>query len=61
MVRSGCDRVPSVVEVDETYWGGEDPGAMGRGAGKSSDYMIIVAAQEDGRGIGRIRLRRIPT
>ena len=30
MVRPGRDRLDGVVEVDETYWGGEEPGAIGR-------------------------------
>ncbi len=58
MVRPGRDRLTGVVEVDETYWGGEEPGVTGRGA--EDKALIIVAAQEDGKGIGRIRLRRIP-
>jgi len=58
MVRPGRDRLRGVVEVDETYWGGEEPGVAGRGA--EAKALIIVAAQENGKGIGRIRLRRIP-
>jgi len=58
MVRPGRDRLGGVVEVDETYWGGEETGVIGRLThGKA---LIVVAAQEDGRGIGRIRLRRVP-
>src|SRR5579875_1376059 len=58
MVRPGRDRRMGVVEVDETYWGSEEPGVSGRGAEEKA--LIIVAAQEDGKGIGRIRLRCIP-
>jgi len=58
MVRPGRDRLDGVVEVDETYWGGEETGAIGRRT--EIKAMIIVAAQEDGKGIGRIRLRSIP-
>jgi hypothetical protein len=32
MVRPGRDRLDGVVEVDEAYWGGEETGAIGRGA-----------------------------
>jgi transposase-like protein len=46
------------VEVDETYLGGLEEGERGRGTQKK--VLIVIAAQEDGRGIGRIRLRRIP-
>jgi len=57
MVRPGRDRLAGTVEVDETYIGGEKPGKRGRGAeGKS---LVLVAAQEDGRRVGRIRLRRV--
>lgn len=58
MVRPGRERLRGVVEVDEAYWGGEEFGVRGR---QSVDKaLIIVAAEADGRGIGRIRLRHIP-
>jgi transposase-like protein len=57
MVRPGRDRLRGVVEVDETYWGGEEPGLIGRLT--EDKALIIVGAEEDGKGIGRIRLRRI--
>lgn len=44
--------------MDDTYWGSGEKGAVGRlTEGKA---LIIVAAEEDGAGIGRVRLRRIP-
>lgn len=58
MVRPGRDRLRGVVEVDETYWGAREAGVAGRLTFDKA--LIIVAAQEDGAGIGRIRLRRIP-
>jgi transposase-like protein len=58
MVRPGRDRLTGRVEVDETYLGGVRPGKRGRGA--AGKALIVVAAQEDGHGIGRIRMRRIP-
>ena len=58
MVRPGRDRLDGVVEVDETYWGGEEPGTDGRGVELKA--LIAVAAEEDGEGIGRIRLRCVP-
>lgn len=58
MVRPGRDRVAGQVEVDETYVGGVEPGKKGRERG--SKAMVAIAAQVDGEGIGRIRLRRIP-
>ena len=57
MVRPGRDRLSGTVEVDETFVGGPQPGKRGRGAeGKA---LVLVAAQQDGQRIGRIRLRRI--
>jgi transposase-like protein len=58
MVRPGRDRLDGIVEVDEAYWGGEETGVIGRQT--EDKLLIIIAAEEDGKGIGRIRLRRIP-
>ncbi|MGB7987101.1 MAG: IS1595 family transposase [Terracidiphilus sp.] len=58
MVRPGRDPLTGVVEVDEAYWGGEETGAKGRQTELKN--RIIVAAEEDENGIGRIRLRTIP-
>jgi len=57
MVRPGCDRLGGMVEVDETYIGGPEPGKRGRGA--SGKSLVLIAAQADGRRVGRIRLARI--
>ena len=57
MVRPGRDRLTGVVEVDEIFIGGEKPGKRGRGA--AGKALVVVAAQEDGKRIGRIRLRRV--
>ena len=58
MVRPGRDRLSGRVEVDETYVGGEEHGTRGREI--ASKALVVIAAQEDGRGMGRIRMRRIP-
>jgi transposase-like protein len=58
MVRPGRDRLHGPVEVDETYVGGEQPGKRGRGAARKS--LVLVAAEEDGAHIGRIRLLQVP-
>lgn len=57
MVRPGRDRLDGVVEVDEIFIGGERPGKRGRGA--AGKALVVVAAQEAQKGIGRIRLRRV--
>jgi transposase-like protein/ribosomal protein L37AE/L43A len=57
MVRPGRERLAGTVEVDETFLGGLEEGVRGRGTEKKA--LIVVAAQEEGRGVGRIRLRRI--
>ena len=57
MVRPGRDRLSGTIEVDEMYIGGEKPGKRGRGAeGKA---LVVIAAQQDGKHIGRIRLQCI--
>lgn len=57
MVRPGRDRLSGIVEVDETYIGGERPGKRGRGA--AGKTLVVIAAQEDNKRIGRIRLLRV--
>ena len=58
MVRPGRDRLTGTIEVDETYVGGPESGVAGRKTETKS--IVVVAAQEEGNGIGRIRLRRVP-
>jgi transposase-like protein len=57
MVRPGRDRLTGRIEVDETFLGSKEPGRRGRERGEKT--LIVVAAQQDHRGTGRIRLRRI--
>jgi ribosomal protein L37AE/L43A len=58
MVRPGRDRLGGVVEVDEAYWGAPEKGVSGRLTHEKA--LLMVAAEEDGAGIGRIRMGRIP-
>jgi transposase-like protein len=57
MVRPGRDRLVGTVEVDETFIGGERSGKRGRGA--AGKTLVVIAAQADGKRIGRIRLARV--
>lgn len=58
MVRPGRERLAGRVEVDETFIGALEDGVRGRGAVKKA--LIVVAAEQKRREIGRIRLRRVP-
>lgn len=55
MVRPGRDCLSGRVEVDETYVGGES-----KGKGRSTDKaLVVIAVEEAGSGMGRIRMARI--
>lgn len=58
VVRPDCDRLGGQIEVDEIYVGDVAAGGGRRHLG--SKALVAIAAQIDGKGIGRIRLRRIP-
>lgn len=58
MVRPQRDRLSGVIEVDETYVGGQKPGKRGRG---SSGKALVGIAVEDKatNALGRIRLQHL--
>jgi transposase-like protein len=57
MVRPGRDKLCGLVEVNEAHIGGEHTGKRGRGSeGKT---LVLIAAEDTGKGIGRIRLSTI--
>jgi transposase-like protein len=58
MVRPGRDGLSGTVEVDETYVGGEKPGKRGRGA--AGKTLVVIAIEDHGDRLGRVRLRRVP-
>jgi len=58
MVRPGRDQLSERVEVDEAFIGGLEEGHRGRG--QATKAQIVVGAEEDGAGIGRVRMCRIP-
>ena len=55
-IRPGRDCLGGRVEVDETYVGGESKGKRGRSTDKA---LVVIAVEEDGLGMGRIRMARI--
>ena len=57
MVRRGRERLSGIVEADETFLGGPEPGVRGRGA--QGKVMVEVAFEQVGRGLGRCRLQVI--
>lgn len=59
MVRPDRDRLAGDVETDETYVGGEEHQVRGRETKKKSIVVIAVEVPAP-RGLGRVRLRRVP-
>ncbi|MGH9627559.1 MAG: IS1595 family transposase [Bryobacteraceae bacterium] len=57
MVRPGREKLSGWVEVDETWFGALEEGVAGRKKGAKA--LIVIAAEADGPGIGRIRMRPI--
>lgn len=57
MVRPGRDQLSGRIQADETFVGGVTEGDRGR---RTSKAIVVVAAEEDGLRVGRIRLRRVP-
>ena len=48
MVQLGRERLTGVVEVDESYWGTEEEGVIGRQIERKA--LIAVAVEERGAG-----------
>lgn len=58
MVTPSRNHLGGVIEVDESYIGGEKPGKRGRGA--AGKALIVIAVEINNLRIGRIRLMRVP-
>jgi transposase-like protein len=58
MVRPGRERLRGRVELDETQVGTEEDDNTDELA--KLKVLVVIAAEEDGRGMGRIRMARIP-
>jgi transposase-like protein len=57
LVRPGRDRLAGIVEVDETYIGGEEPGLRG-GRARGNKALVGVAVEvTQPRGFGRCRMQ----
>lgn len=54
MVNPQRDKLCGELEVDEIFIGGAKPGKRGRGA--DGKELVLIAAEQNGRHIGRIRL-----
>jgi len=57
MVIHGRDILTGRFKVDECYVGGKEEGLLARL--NLEKTLVVIAVQEDGAGIGRIRIRQI--
>lgn len=58
MIRPGRERLDGIVEIDETYIGGEEEGSKGRKIVKKA--LVVVAVEVEKKKLGRVRFRCIP-
>jgi transposase-like protein len=57
MARPGRDCLSGEIASDETYGGGPEEGKRGRET--EDEAIVVVAAEQSGRGLGRSRLHRV--
>ncbi len=60
MIRDGREKLSGIVEVDETYIGGEEIGIEKKGRGAEQKSLVVVVAECKGKQIGRVRFKIIP-
>ncbi len=60
LVRPGRERLEGLVEVDESYFGGEEPGLAG-GRAKGKKVLVGIAVERvEPKGFGRCRIVPLP-
>ena len=59
MVNAERSKLSGIVEVDETFIGGEEHGGK-RGRGTNKDLIVIAVEIKEGKGFGRTRMCHIP-
>ena len=57
-IRKDREKLSGIVEIDEFFVGGQQPGKKGRGA--NGKTIVIAAVEKKRRKLGRIRLEVIP-
>lgn len=57
MVNPAQNRLSGTIHIDESFIGGAKPGKRGRGA--EGKVLLLILAEENGKAIGRIRLKII--
>ena len=55
MVRPNRDKLSGIVEVNETYIGGQEGGNAKKGRGAETKTLVVVATECIGKQIGRVR------
>jgi len=60
MVRTKREKLTGIVEVDETYIGGEEKGTGKQGRGAEEKCLVVIATECIGKRIGRVRFKIIP-
>jgi transposase-like protein len=60
MVRKDREKLAGIIEVDETYIGGEETGTGKQGRGAEEKILVVVATECIGKQVGRVRFKIIP-
>ncbi len=60
MVRDSREKLLGIIEVDETYIGGDEIGTGKQGRGAEEKSLVVVGTECLGKKIGRVRFQTIP-